>query len=117
MPIKVGKNFILDNNLLSVEYGDIFKCLNVARAWVNNSNFEDVVYTTKTPIIGDKLYSDVNLTTKSTIKQIISNTTIVDSLGIVYTSNMDKNSFFKGIPEETKHEYITLNDLLNLRNI
>lgn len=117
MPIKVGKDFILENDILSVVYSDIFKGLNIARAWVNDSDLEQVVYTTKNPIVGDNIYTDFILTTNTKIKQIVSNNTIVDSNGVIYIADETKNKYFEYIPPETKHEYVTVNDFLQLTNV
>lgn len=117
MPIKVGKDFILEDNILSIVYSDIFKGLNIARAWVNNSDESKIVYTTKNPIVGDNLYTDFILSTTTKIRQIISETTIVDTNGVIYIADSTKNSYFEYIPKETKHEYVTVNDFLELTNV
>lgn len=117
MPIKVGTEFELDKNKLSIIYKNLFKSLNVAKAWVNNSNNTDIVYTTKNPMVGDNTYKDFELTKSSTISQIISETTIVDANGVIYTIDNGKDSYFIKIPVETKHEYVTVNDFLNITNV
>lgn len=117
MPIKVGTDFNLEENKLSILYSNLFKCLNVAKAWVNSSNSSQIVYTTKTPMVGDNIYKDFDLTKNSVISQIVSETTIVDDGGVIYTIDATKNSYFNDIPQETKHEYVTVNDFLDITNV
>lgn len=117
MPIKVGTDFELDQNKLSIIYRNLFYSLNVAKAWVNNSDKSIVVYTTKNPIVGDNIYKDFDLTINSTVSQIVSETTIVDSNGVIYTFDDAKNGHFNYIPKETKHEYVTVNDFLNIATV
>lgn len=114
MPIKVGTDFSLEENKLSIIYRNLFKSLNVAKAWVNNSNSSQIVYTTKNPLVGDNTYKDFDLTKDSVISQIISETTMVDENGVIFTVDSTKNSYFNDIPEETKHEYVTVNDFLGI---
>ncbi len=114
MPIKVGTDFSLEENKLSILYSNLFKCLNVAKAWVNNSDSSQIVYTTRIPIVGDNTYKDFDLTKNSVISQVVSETTIVDDKGIIYTMDTTKDSHFNDIPQETKHEYVTVNDFLGI---
>ena len=117
MPIKVGTDFELDKNKLSIIYRNLFYSLNVAKAWVNNSDKSVVVYTTKNPIVGDNIYKDFDLTKNSTVSQVVSNTTIMDSNGVVYTVDSTKNGHFNNIPIETTHEYVTVNDFLEITTV
>ena len=117
MPIKVGTDFELDQNKLSIIYRNLFFSLNVAKAWVNNSDKSVVVYTTKNPMVGDNLYKDLDLTKTSTVSQVVSDTTIMDSNGVIYTIDSTKNSHFNYIPNETKHEYVTVNDFLEIATV
>lgn len=95
--------------------GDIgtssYNIIQVSLAWTGNAtNTETTVYTTAHPQVGDKVYSDTNLTEYSTITAV-SGTTITDQYR-TYNMDVAKNSSFTNIPPATVHESVTVADIL-----
>lgn len=111
MPINVKNNLTLENNIMDATYEDLFYKLNKAYAWTNGTY---TVYTTKSQLIGDNIYSDVDLTIYSNI--VSKDTNIITDEYRSYTRDSLKDSSFTSIPPETENETISTADFLRITN-
>ena len=109
MPVAIGNELKLQNNKVSAEYDNLFRKLNVAKAWTNSTY---TVYTTKNPLVDDKTYSDLNLTESSTITAVASDGLTITDEYRTYDRDTSKDTSFNSIPEATNHETVTVADIL-----
>ena len=109
MQVAIGNELKIENNKVNAYYNNLFKKLNVAKAWTN-AQAGITIYTTQNPIANDKTYSDLELTEYSTV-QSCDGLTLTDE-NRTYDADDDKNSSFKAIPDAASHEIVKVADIL-----
>ena len=86
-------------------------------AWTGEATYySKTVYTTKTPLNNDDIYSDNNLTKYSLVTQTSDSPKTITDIYRTYERDLSKDTYFTKIPSASIHETITAIDILSATN-